>query len=234
MKKKISTSPPEPQIEFPDPRDADPESGLLAVGGDFSVERLTAAYRRGIFPWPMAVGGYSAEEVPPLWFCPDPRAILFFEELHIPRSLARARKKSKLHYTVDQAFLAVIHACAEAPRPGQDGTWITSMMLEAYIDLHRAGHAHSFEAWDGETLVAGLYGVDAGGAFAAESMFHTQDNASKLLVLNVIEHLRARGASWLDIQVMTPHMEKLGARELEREHYLRLLAEAQSAASKLF
>lgn len=234
MKKKTANARRTSAIEFPDPRDADPETGLLAVGGDFSVDRLQAAYRRGIFPWPMAVGDYSAEDVPPLWFCPDPRAILFFEELHVPRSLARARKKSTLRYTVDQVFTAVIRACAEAPRPGQDGTWITSKMLEAYIDLHRAGHAHSFEAWDGETLVAGLYGVDAGGAFAAESMFHLQDNASKLLVLEVIDHLRARGASWLDIQVMTPHMERLGARDIERSHYLQLLAEAQAAENELF
>jgi leucyl/phenylalanyl-tRNA--protein transferase len=234
MKKKTNPAPKQPLIEFPDPRNADPETGLLAVGGDFGVERLRAAYRGGIFPWPMGVGGFSAEEVPPLWFSPDPRAVLFFEELHIPRSLARARRKSALRYTVDRAFTEVIEACAAAPRPGQDGTWITSKMLEAYIDLHRAGHAHSFEAWDGEKLVAGLYGVDAGGAFAAESMFHHQDNASKLLVLEVIDHLRARGVQWLDIQVMTPHMERLGAREIKRQHYLALLEEAQAANPTLF
>jgi leucyl/phenylalanyl-tRNA--protein transferase len=234
MKRKPSKKPENWVVTFPDPDTADPDSGLLAVGADFQVPILVQAYRQGIFPWPMPVGELTAEEAPPLWFCPAERALLFFDEVHIPRSLAKARRQSPLRFTVDLAFEEVITACSEAPRPGQDGTWITTRMREAYIELHRAGHAHSFEAWRGDRLVAGLYGVDAGGAFAGESMFHREDNASKLVILHAIEHLAARGARWLDIQVLTPHMERLGAREIPRAEYLSLLKQTQAQGLILF
>ena len=234
MKRKPHADPENWIVTFPEPESADPETGLLAVGADFQVPILVQAYQLGVFPWPMPVGELTAEEAPPLWFCPAERALLFFEELHIPRSLAKARRQSTLRYTIDQAFEQVISECSAAPRPGQDGTWITSRMKQAYIELHRAGHAHSFEAWNGEQLVAGLYGVDAGGAFAGESMFHREDNASKLVILSAIEHLASRGATWMDIQVMTPHMEALGAREVPRARYLSLLKQAQAKGLTLF
>jgi leucyl/phenylalanyl-tRNA--protein transferase len=225
---------PLPRVIFPDPETAEPGSGLLAVGADYRVAILREAYEHGIFPWPMAVGDLPIEASPPLWFCPGRRAILFFENLHVPRSLARVQRKSTLRFTIDQAFPQVISHCALQPRPGQDGTWITEKLKEAYIAFHRAGYAHSFEAWEGERLVAGLYGVDAGGAFAAESMFHLEPNASKLLVLEVIRTLQARGATWMDIQVLTPHMKVFGASEVTRKRYLKLLQETQNLERKLF
>lgn len=210
---------------FPDPREY---GDIIAVGGALSLDFLIDAYSHGIFPWPMG----DLRELP--WFCPEMRAIIFFKNLHLPRSLVRARKKSSLRFTIDQAFPQVIRKCAETPRPGQDGTWITDEVINAYIDLHRVGHAHSVEAWDGEELVGGVYGVGVGGTFAAESMFFSQAYASKLALLHLFDHLRARGLEWIDIQVLTPHMEALGAEEITRDEFLQLLSETQSRALKLF
>ena len=211
---------------FPDPREATDE-GVVAVGGRPEPGLLAEAYARGIFPWP--VEGY-----PLLWFSPAERALLFFDELHVPRSLARERRRTRLRFTVDRAFGRVIRACAEVPRAGEQGTWITPWMIRGYCEFHRRGRAHSVEAWEGEELVGGLYGVDAGGAFAGESMFHLRPNASKLALLFLIDHLRARGLEWLDVQVMTPHMEALGAREITRSRFLDMLAHAQASGIRLF
>lgn len=202
---------------FPDPEDAviSPE-GLIAVGGDLEPETLLEAYSKGIYPWPSP--GY-----PLLWFCPPQRAILEFDRLHIPRSLERARRRAPYRITVNQAFPEVIRECARVPRPGQDGTWITRQMIPAYIRLHELGHALSVEAWEGDALVGGIYGVDAGGPFAGESMFFRRPDASKLALLHLVDLLRARGLEWLDIQMLTPHMERLGAREISREEFLELL-----------
>jgi leucyl/phenylalanyl-tRNA---protein transferase len=213
-------------VDFPDPRDSTPE-GVVAVGGRPDPDFLAAAYAKGIFPWP--VEGY-----PLLWFSPPERAIIIFEELHVPRSLARERRRSALRFTLDRAFARVIRACASAVRPGEDGTWITPEMIGGYCEFHRRGHAHSVEAWEGGELVGGLYGVDAGGAFAGESMFHLRPNASKLALLFLIEHLKARGLDWLDIQVLTPHTRALGARLVPREDFLELLARTQRRGLKLF
>jgi leucyl/phenylalanyl-tRNA--protein transferase len=213
-------------IRFPDPRDSTPE-GIVAVGGRPDPDFLAAAYAKGIFPWP--VEGY-----PLLWFSPPERAILMFDELHVPRSLARERRRSTLRFTFDRAFGRVIRACASVPRPGEDGTWITPEMIGGYCEFQRRGHAHSVEAWDGDELVGGLYGVDAGGAFAGESMFHLRPNASKLALLFLIEHLRARGLDWLDIQVLTPHTRALGARLVPRDDFLELLARTRRRGLKLF
>jgi len=213
-------------IRFPDPREATPE-GIVAAGGRPDPEFLVEAYANGIFPWP--VEGY-----PLLWFSPPERAILEFDRLHVSRSLARERRRTRLRFTIDRAFERVIHACAAVERTHEEGTWITPAMLRGYTELHRLGHAHSVEAWDGERLVGGVYGVDAGGAFAGESMFYLQPNASKLALLFLIEHLKARSLEWLDIQVLTPHMTALGARLVPREEFLSLLADARRRGLKLF
>lgn len=213
-------------IRFPDPRRSTPE-GLVAVGGDLRTEVLVAAYRQGIFPWPTK--GY-----PLVWFCPPRRAILEFDRLHIPRSLARARARTTWRFSFDAAFDEVIERCAVVPRAGESGTWITGEMIRAYKLLHRQGFAHSVEVWDGARLVGGLYGVAVGGAFAGESMFHLEANASKLGLLHLIDSLRARGAEWIDIQMLTPHMEALGAREITRDDFLARLDATHRRGLRLF
>jgi leucyl/phenylalanyl-tRNA--protein transferase len=210
---------------FPDPRSA--RGDIVAIGEDLSVETLREAYRHGIFPWPH-------DELPLPWFSPRRRAVIFFDEVHIGRSLRRSLKKSTFQFTIDQAFDSVIRACASDPRPGQEGTWIGPQIVKAYTHLHRQGDAHSAEVWEGDELVGGLYGIDAGGVFTGESMFHRRTDASKVALLRLVEHLRERGATWLDCQVMTPHMRVLGAREIPRARFLDLLAEAQEKGRNLF
>lgn len=210
---------------FPDPRYA--PSDVVALGEDLRVETLREAYRKGIFPWPH-------EDVPLPWFSPRRRAVIFFDELHAGRSLRKTAARNPFTFTIDGDFGAVIRACASAERPEQDGTWIAPNIIAAYTRFHRAGDAHSVEVWDGDQLVGGLYGVDAGGIFTGESMFHRRPNASKLALLFLIDHLRARGSTLLDCQVMTPHMEALGAREIARGRFLDLLADAQSRGLRLF
>jgi len=213
-------------LSFPDPRRASPE-GIVAIGGRPTTANLLSAYRQGIFPWPI-------EGWPLPWFCPPERAVLEFKDLHIPRRLARFRKRESFTFTIDQNFSGVIRGCADATRPNEDGTWITVEMIRAYIEMHRAGHAHSVEAWENGELVGGMYGVDAGGAFAGESMFFTRPNASKLALLQLIEHLAARGLDWLDIQVMTPHIGTLGARVISRDAFLDKLEETLRRKLRLF
>ncbi len=200
---------------------------IVAVGGTLEPNSVLAAYRRGVFPWP-------CEGLPLLWFCPRQRAVLDFARLHIGRSLKRARRQSSLRFTIDAAFGQVIRACAAAPRGDQEGTWITPEVIACYEQLHRLGHAHSAEAWLGDELVGGIYGIDAGGAFSGESMFHRQPNASKLALLHLVEHLASSGADWIDVQVMTPHVERLGARLIPRRMFLARLAEALRDGALLF
>jgi leucyl/phenylalanyl-tRNA--protein transferase len=213
-------------IRFPDPRDASDE-GIVALGGQLSVENLLEAYRHGIFPWPI-------EGWPLTWFCPEERAILEFSHLHVPRRLERLRRRTPFTLTIDHDFSRVIQACASVARNGEDGTWITSAMIRAYSELHRAGHAHSVEVWEGDSLVGGLYGVDADGAFAGESMFHLRPNASKLALLHLVEHLERRGLDWIDIQVITPHMQTMGAHVISRDDYLAKLARTRSRKLQLW
>jgi leucyl/phenylalanyl-tRNA--protein transferase len=215
-----------PVAEFPDPRSAN-RDGIVAVGGDLHPRSLLLAYRQGIFPWPV-------EGFPLLWFCPAERGVLEFRELHLPRSLARARRQTLLRFSVDTAFAEVIRACAATPRPGQDGTWITPQIIAAYIRLHRMGITHSIEAWRGERLVGGIYGVEVDGAFAAESMFYHEPDASKLALLHLIDHLRARGLDWLDIQVLTPHLARLGAKAIPRDEFLEKLRRTRARGLRLF
>ena len=205
--------------KFPPVSTAD-EDGLLAVGGNLEVPTLVHAYGQGIFPWPIL----PDEDVPLTWFAPPSRAVLFFKDFRIPRNLARAQKKNPFTYSFNRAFTDVILRCADAPnRKGHVGTWITEEMIEAYTQLHQAGHAHSVESWNGEELVGGVYGVCIGRCFSAESMFHSEDNASKLALLHLIEHLGSAGAEWLDAQVLNPFTESFGFKDIPREEFQRLL-----------
>jgi len=227
-------------IPFPDPRTFEydrwvrvgeylyPADGIVHFGGALSVENLQNAYRSGIFPW-------YTEGVPLPWHCPEERAILDFADLTVPRSLAKILRKGELTFTIDSDFHSVIHECSLARRPGQRGTWINDEFEKVYTELHEAGMAHSVEAWDGGgNLVGGLYGVDAGGVFCGESMFYKHPNASKLSLLFLIDHLRVKGATWLDVQVMTPHLEALGAKEVDRDEFLDKLNETQAFQLAIF
>ncbi|MDF1564243.1 MAG: leucyl/phenylalanyl-tRNA--protein transferase [Deltaproteobacteria bacterium] len=212
--------PPEPV--FPPADLADP-SGLLAVGGDLSLERLVAAYAAGIFPW------YSEGE-PILWHSPDPRFVLELDDLRVSRSLRKSRRRHEV--TFDTAFRQVIDACASVPRPGQGGTWITREMREAYIGLHDHGLAHSVEAWREGELVGGIYGVSLGAAFFGESMFHRRRDASKVALWALVERLREWSFELLDCQVYTPHLASLGACEWPRARFLEVLEGALSRPTR--
>lgn len=217
-------------LHFPDPETHADGDGVVAWSRATALtpELLLAAYRSGVFPWPVGPGS------PIPWTSPDPRAILEFSHLNVPRTLRQAQRRVSWTFTIDRAFPRVIESCARARRPGQDGTWITPSMIRAYVQLHRLGHAHSVEVWDQGDLVGGLYGVDSGGAFTGESMFHLRDNASKLAFLHLVEHLASRGLDWVDIQQMTPHFAVLGAREIPRTEFLRRLRATLSRQGILF
>ena len=199
-------------LVFPDPSQAEDE-GLLAVGGDLSPERLVLAYQHGIFPW------YS-EGRPILWWCPQPRLVLMPEELRINRSLRKSMRRAPYRLTLDTAFAEVVDACAKTPRPDQGGTWITRDMRAAYIELHRLGIAHSVEAWQGDTLVGGLYGLALGTAFFGESMFARASDASKIAFATLVTQLRAWSFRLVDCQVVTDHLVRFGAREFGLDDFL--------------
>jgi leucyl/phenylalanyl-tRNA--protein transferase len=203
---------------FPPPDYADP-SGLLAVGGDLSKERLLEAYRLGIFPW------YSDDQ-PILWWSPDPRLVLDLKDFGISRSLRKTLKKGVFQVTFDHAFEQVIQACAVVPRAAQNGTWITEEMQEAYINLHGLGYAHSVESWFGGKLAGGLYGVSLGKAFFGESMFHLKTDASKVALATLVEKLKSWDFHFIDSQMTTEHMVRLGAKELPRRIFLKRLQSA--------
>jgi leucyl/phenylalanyl-tRNA---protein transferase len=203
---------------FPPPDYADP-SGLLAVGGDLSNERLLEAYRVGIFPW------YSDDQ-PILWWSPDPRLVLDLKDFKISRSLRKTLKKEVFQVTFDRAFEEVIQACAVVPRAAQNGTWITEEMREAYINLHGLGYAHSVESWFEGKLAGGLYGVSLGKSFFGESMFHVKTDASKVALATLVEKLKSWDFHFIDSQMTTEHMVKLGAKELPRRIFLKRLQSA--------
>jgi len=215
-----------PITRFPDPATADPD-GLLAVGGSLDPITLMAAYRQGVFPWP-------SPGMPLLWFSPPERAIVRFADVHVSRSLRRALKLATWHYSVDRAFAQVIAACARTSRPREAGTWITTEVENAYVALHALRRAHSVEVWEDEQLIGGIYGVDVDGAFAAESMFHLRPNASKAAFLYLVAQLERSGLDWIDIQMMTPHMQRFGAQEIPRATFLRLLAATRQRRLTLF
>jgi len=205
-----------------------PADGVVHFGGRLTAENVVRAYSMGIFPW-------YTEGIPLPWHCPDKRAIIEFDRIKTPRSLAKVRRRSDLRFTIDEDFQSVIRECKRAHRPGQHGTWITPDFVRVYTELHLAGVAHSVEAWStsGE-LVGGLYGIDAGGVFCGESMFFKHPNASKLALLFLIDHLWQRGATWLDCQVMTPHMKALGAADIDREEFLDKLKTTQQQNLTIF
>jgi len=207
------------RLVFPPPERA-PRSGPLAVGGDLRPERLVLAYSLGIFPW------YSEGE-PILWHSPDPRMVLLPGELRVPRSLRRVERRRPYRLTLDTAFADVVAACARVPRPGQDGTWITRDMQAAYTELHHRGIAHSAEAWRGDELVGGLYGVSLGAAFFGESMFAREADASKLAFVALVGQLGRWGIGLVDCQVYTGHLARFGAREWPRREFLAALRETQ-------
>jgi len=208
--------PDNPDIYFPDVEHALQEpDGLLAVGGDLQPERLLYAYRNGIFPW------YGPDQ-PILWWSPDPRLLLYPEQLHVSHSLAKTLRQQRFRVTFDQAFDQVIQACA-APRPGQAGTWITPEMQTAYIEMHRLGHAHSVECWQQGRLVGGLYGLAMGRVFFGESMFSHMTDASKVGFVTLVRQLERWDYRLIDCQVYTGHLERLGARMIPRREFTRLL-----------
>lgn len=191
------------------------EDGLLAMGGDVSVERLLLAYRSGIFPW------YDDEI--PLWWSPDPRFVLFPENLKISKSMQQVFKKKTFTFKTNSAFADVITHCQLLQRKGQDGTWITEELKNAFIQLHQLGHAHSAETWMNGELVGGLYGIKMGPFFFGESMFSKVSNASKFAFISWVQQLKEEGISLIDCQVYTEHLESLGAEMIPRKAFIQLL-----------
>ena len=208
-----------PSEHFPPAEDADPE-GLIGFGGQLSPAWLLDAYRHGIFPWPI-----TDFQAPLAWWSPDPRAVIEFDRFHVSRRLRRTCRSAKFEVTLDVDFAGVIRGCAMAP--GRlDQTWLTPEMIDAYIRLHRLGHAHSVEVWHAHELAGGVYGVAIGGMFAAESKFYRVRDASKVALVHLVEHLHRRGYTLLDIQQLTPHTARLGAAAIPRDDYLARLGEA--------
>jgi leucyl/phenylalanyl-tRNA--protein transferase len=210
---------------FPDPRFCS-EEGIVAFGDDFSIDTLLEAYSFGIFPWPH-------EGLPCPWFSPDPRGVLDCDRLRINASLRKFLKKTDWRVTFNEDFGAVIRACAASPRSGHAGTWITAPMIHAYTRLHAAGYAYSVECWEGNEMVGGLYGVNVAGVVSGESMFFKKSNASKLCLLRLIDLLRDRGATFMDIQMITPVTESLGGRYISREEFLNRLEQSKREARRI-
>jgi len=213
------------RLVFPPPHLAE-DNGLLAIGGDLSAERLRMAYSQGIFPW------YD-HDLPIMWHSPDPRMVLRASELYVNRSLRKSIRRKPYRLSMDTAFDQVIEACAAIPRPGQEGTWITDDMKSAYTDLHDQGHAHSVEAWLGDKLVGGLYGVSLGAAFFGESMFAIAPDASKIAFVELVEHLARWEIELVDCQVHTEHLEHFGATEWPRKEFLDELERALLSKTRL-
>ncbi len=205
-------------LAFPPPELAEPD-GLLAIGGDLSPRRLLKAYRLGIFPW-------YAPGTPILWWSPDPRLVLFPDELKISHSLRRVLKKGHFHVTFDKTFRAVIEACALVRVRKGEETWLVPEMIEAYDRLHRMGTAHSVETWLDGKLVGGLYGVAMGRVFFGESMFSLVSDASKVALVHLVERLKAFDFAFIDCQVTTGHLKRMGAREIPRSEFLQALQQA--------
>ncbi|MTV26892.1 leucyl/phenylalanyl-tRNA--protein transferase [Nitriliruptoraceae bacterium ZYF776] len=203
---------------LPEPADAD-EDGVVGVGADLAPGTLVDAYRRGIFPWPHP-------GVPLPWFSPDPRGVLSLVDLHVSRSLRRRLRTCGWTTTVDAAFRDVVAACAQDRGDGQ-GSWITAPMSRAYARLHELGWAHSLEVWDGDILVGGVYGVQVGGVFTGESMFHRATDASKVALVDLLVRFHTAGGRLLDVQLTTPHLRSLGARDLDRARFLEQLHTAR-------
>ncbi|HBE93747.1 MAG TPA: leucyl/phenylalanyl-tRNA--protein transferase [Gammaproteobacteria bacterium] len=212
-------TPDTPETEFPSP-DAATDEGLIAVGGELTTGRILSAYRNGIFPW-------FSDDQPVLWWSPEPRAVLFPDNIRISRSLRKTLKYKEFRVTADQEFEAVINACAE-PRgqPPYGGTWITEDMKQAYIELHRLGYAHSIEVWRADKLVGGVYGISLGRAFFGESMFSRVSDASKVAMVRLAEFARLHYIDFIDCQLPTDHLTRMGAVDMTRAAYLELLKQS--------
>lgn len=202
------------RLWFP-PVDTAQEDGLLAIGGDLSVQRLLLAYERGIFPW------YEGDV--PVWWCPNPRFVIYPSELKISKSMQQLFKRSAFTFTVNQAFSEVINNCKKINRPGQDGTWITNEVVASYKKMHQFGYAHSAEVWLNNELVGGLYGIRLGKVFFGESMFSLVSNASKYAFISYVGQLKKEGVQLIDCQVYTEHLESLGAKMIPRNEFTQLL-----------
>jgi leucyl/phenylalanyl-tRNA--protein transferase len=202
-------------LYFPAVETASPE-GILAFGGDLSPERLFLAYRSGIFPW------FEAGE-PILWWSPNPRMVLFFDELKVSKSMRNILNRAIFKVTFNQDFRAVISNCQNVKRDGQNGTWITNEMIEAYCKLHELGIAKSVEVWKDDKLVGGLYGIDLGHVFCGESMFSLESNASKVAFISLVNQLKSENYQVLDCQVYNEHLESLGCREINRDDFIKII-----------
>jgi leucyl/phenylalanyl-tRNA---protein transferase len=215
------TRPPQPVPPtawiLPDPDEAD-EDGVVGVGADLAPSTLVDAYRRGIFPWPHP-------GVPLPWFSPDPRGLVDLDRVKVARSLRQRLRRCGWTTTVDAAFPAVVQACAEDR--GEVGTWISPAMARAYVRLNELGWAHSLEVWDGDRLIGGLYGVQVGGVFTGESMFHRMADASKVALIDLVTRFHAAGGRLLDVQLTTPHLASLGAHDVARDRFLAVLSSAR-------
>jgi leucyl/phenylalanyl-tRNA--protein transferase len=201
-------------LSFPSPSLAEPD-GLLAMGGDLSPERLLSAYRNGIFPW------YEGEHI--LWWSPDPRFVLFPEELKISKSLKPLLKRNEFEFTINKAFPEVIRSCKKITRPGQDGTWITNEVEKAFIEMHKLGYATSAEVWKDGKLAGGLYGIKLGHVFFGESMFSNVSNASRYAFIKYTEQLKEEGVEIIDCQVYTEYLESMGAKMILRDDFIMML-----------
>jgi leucyl/phenylalanyl-tRNA--protein transferase len=208
---------PPSRLRFPDPRTA-PRDGFLGHGGDLAPGTILEAYASGVFPWPH-------QDVDELWFCPDPRAVIPIGELHVSRRLARTMRRARFAISIDRAFSDVLTACAVRA----EGTWITPGYRRAYLELHQAGWAHSFEVWHEGKLAGGLYGIALGTLFGAESMFHTVTDASKVAMVAMMQYLERRGFTLADVQMLTPHLARMGAVEISRLQYLEQVDAAVGA-----
>ena len=206
------------ELWFPPPEQAS-EHGIVALGGDLSAERLVLAYSQGIFPWPHP-------GLPLPWFSPDPRFVIDLNQVHISRSLRKVIRRGVYEVHADRDFLGVMRGCQDSPRPGQDGTWITRDVIQGFYALHQRGVAHSIEAYRGDLLVGGLYGIALGRAFCGESMFAHAPDASKVATVTLLGNLKAWGFRFLDCQVYTDHLARFGAQEWPREKFLSALREA--------
>jgi leucyl/phenylalanyl-tRNA--protein transferase len=202
------------ELSFPPPALAEPD-GLLAMGGDLTPERLLLAYQNGIFPW------YEGNHI--LWWCPDPRFVLFPQDIKVHKNIRRMMRSNEFEFTINKAFREVIHHCKKIHRPGQDGTWITNEMERAFIHMHELGHATSAEVWKDGELVGGVYGMKLGKVFFGESMFSRVSNASRYAFIRYVQLLQEEGIELVDCQVYTEYLESLGAKMIERKDFIRLL-----------
>lgn len=198
--------------------------GLVAVGGRLTSERLEEAYRKGIYPW-------FSEDAPVMWWSPDPRMVLYPQELHIPKSMRPFLNQQRFKLTVNADFTSVIKACAEMSRPDQDETWIVDDMIDAYVKWHEEGFVHSFEAWDGDELVGGLYGVSMGGVFFGESMFAKVPNASKYAFIQAVKWMYDKGIQIIDCQMETEHLKRFGARKIDRTVFIQEVEDYQHSSA---